>query len=153
MNKQQIRIAIDPGAHGGIAWIDTDGNVQAEKMPDGMTAQIDFLRGLTLMLGSPACLVEKVGGYMPGNSGPAAAKFSRHCGNIEAALYAFGVPVQEVAPGVWMRGIGIPVTDKKERKKAIKEEMARRYPHLKVTLSTADALGMLTWAGKKGGAK
>jgi hypothetical protein len=35
--------------------------------------------------------------------------------------------------------------DKKERKNKIKELMARKYPHLKVTLSTSDALGILTW--------
>ena len=42
--------------------------------------------------------------------------------------------------------IGTMPADKKARKNFIKEEMARRFPHLKVTLGVADALGILTWA-------
>jgi len=35
---------------------------------------------------------------------------------------------------------------KRARKNAIKDAVARRFPHLRVTLSTADALGVLWWA-------
>jgi len=75
----------------------------------------------------------------------AVTKFARHCGQIEAALYALGVSFEDVAPGVWMRSMGKLPKDKGARKRAIRELMARRYPHLKVTLKTADALGILTW--------
>ena len=142
-------IAIDPGASGGIAWIDRDGNVQAEKMPDGMTAICDRLRMLFYDVKNNRTVLEKVGTYVPGNSGPAAATFARHCGHLEAALYCLGYSVEQVAPTVWQRPLGLPA-DKGERKRAIKEAMARRYPHLKVTLATADALAILTWAmGRK----
>lgn len=139
-------IAIDPGASGGIAWVDRDGINQARKMPEGMTAQIDALRELRAEIGEARAVVEKVGFHREGNSASASAKFARHCGHLEAALYVLGIPAEEVAPGVWMRSLGALPKDKRERKSAIREQMQRKNPHLRVTLATADALGMLYWA-------
>ena len=147
-------LAIDPGASGGIACLYEsvgmlDGHTEVFPMPVGMTAQVDLLRSLTQDRppGSVRCFMENVGGYRPGNSGPAACTFARHVGNLEAALYCLGIPVHTVAPGVWMRATcaGLP-KDKPERKKRIKEIMSREYPQLKVTLKTADALGILRYA-------
>ena len=154
-------IAIDPGASGGIAWIDGTGTVSAERMPDGMAAQCDRLRSIAAVLGSGAVAVmERVGGYMPGNAGPGAVKFARHCGNIEAALYCMGVPTEQVGAAQWMQVCGplpkgMDALTKRARKNAIKDAVARRFPHLRVTLSTADALGVLWWAmqRREGGAK
>jgi hypothetical protein len=140
-------IAIDPGASGGIAYID-DGEVQAVPMPEGMSEQIDLIRGLA-RVGHHYCTIENVGGYMPGNSGPAACKFARHVGHLEAACYCLGISVTKVAPQTWMKAVGTFSKEKKERKAQIKEAMARLYPHLKVTLKTADALGILTFAMRK----
>jgi len=138
-------IAIDPGcASGGIAWIDEDGIVRAMNMPDGMTAIADELRTLKAS-GISGALIENVGGYMPGNSATAAVKFARHVGHLEAICYCLGISTAKVAPNTWMTGIGSYPKDKAQRKRAIKEDMARRYPHLKVTLATADALGILTY--------
>ena len=90
--------------------------------------------------------IEKVGTYVPGNSGPAAAKFARHCGHIEALLYAFQLDAIEVTANKWMKGIGTWPKDKAQRKRAIKEAMQKRYARCKVTLATSDALGILTYA-------
>lgn len=139
-------IAIDPGANGGIAWCDNDGSTFVVAMPDGMSAQIDKIRELAASLPNAIVVMERVGGYVPGDSGPAACKFARHCGHIEAACYAFGLPVEQVAPQTWMKSIGALPKDKGARKRAIKEAMARRFPGLSVTLKTADALGILRWA-------
>jgi len=142
-------LAIDPGASGGFAWADIDGIICAVKMPATMTEQLDLLRELSVRLPELTAVMEKVGGYQPGNSGPAAATFARHCGHLEAALYLLGVPVIPVLPAKWMRSIGVPPKlEKGERKNAIKELVARRFPHLKVTLSTADALGILIYSGE-----
>jgi hypothetical protein len=139
-------IAIDPGASGGLAYVD-DGIVQAVAMPEGMTEQIDLIRRLASE-GHHECIMENVGFHMPGNSATATAKFARHCGHLEAACYAYGISVQYVAPQKWQREIGTFSKDKRERKAQIKEAMARLYPHLAVTLKTADALGIFTWAKK-----
>lgn len=168
-----MNIAIDPGASGGIAWRDNDGATYAIPMPDGMTAQVDALREIVAVNPGITATVEQVGGYMPGNAGPGAVKFARHCGHLEAALYCMGVSVSEVPPSKWMVALGhgvgkyLPAGCKdmaeKERKRAraaavrlnknaIKEHMARLHPHIAVTLKTSDALGILAWA-EKGGAK
>lgn len=142
-------LTIDPGASGGIAWTD-DGVIRAVPMPEGMSAQADMIRTIRAEHPGIRGVVEKVGTYVPGNSGPAAATFARHCGHLDAILYCYGIPTEQVAPTVWMKSLGVLPKDKQERKRAIKEAMARRYPHLVVTLKTADALGMLTWAmGRK----
>jgi hypothetical protein len=144
-----ITLAIDPGASGGIAWIDAvRDELCAVPMPEGMTAQADFLRSLAVS-GAKA-IVERVGTYMPGNSGPAAATFARHCGHIDAMLYCLGIPIAaNPTPQTWQKQLGTWPKDKQERKRAIKEAMARRYPHLSVTLKTADALALLTWGMDK----
>jgi hypothetical protein len=143
-------IAIDPGASGGLAWRDNHKISHAEPMPEGMTAQVDRLRAFTAEMPELVAVVERVGGYMPGNSGPAAATFARHCGHIEAALYCLGVPIRHnPTPQTWMKGLGTWPKDKQERKRAIKEWAARRYPHIRVTLKTADALAILAWAEGK----
>lgn len=138
-------MAIDPGEGGGIAWRDREEIVHAENMPGTMPDMVDRIRSIVVeTMGVMICWVEKTGGYMPGNSGPSAAKFARHCGSIETALYALGVPVFQVAPSVWMKKLGTFPKDKKARKNAIKAMMQTRYPHLRVTLKTSDALGILT---------
>lgn len=146
-------LTIDPGAEGGLAWTDQEGTTHAERMPEGMTAQADRLRALAVELPGVVAVIEKVGTYMPGNAGPAAATFARHCGHLEAILYMAGVPTEQVAPGVWQRSLGALPKDKADRKRSVRELMARRFPALVVTLKTADALGMLTWATEKRGAK
>jgi hypothetical protein len=143
-------IAIDPGLSGGIAW-ECDGVVDALPMPQGMTAICDTLRTLAATMRNPVAVVERVGGYMPGNSGPAAATFARHCGQLDAAVYLCGIPLaHNPTPQQWQSGLRTWPKDKGERKRAIKEWAAQRYPHLKVTLKTADALAMLAWAQIKG---
>jgi Holliday junction resolvasome RuvABC endonuclease subunit len=150
MQTADVLLAIDPGANGGIAWYVKDREVSAVPMPDGMTAIVDFLRTLCndfAFLGlQTACYMEKVGGHVKGNNASASCTFARHCGNIEAAMYCFGIPVTQVTPKEWMKHLGKMPADKAERKHHIRDEMSRLYPTLKVTLKTADALGILTYA-------
>ena len=108
--------------------------------------QIDAIRAIAANFKNLKAVVEKVGFHRQGNSATASCKFARHVGHIEAALYTCGIPFVEVTPHKWMAAIGTMPADKKARKNAIKEEMARRFPHLMVTLGVADALGILCWA-------
>lgn len=139
-------LGIDPGASGGFAWLDGEGTVRAEPMPEGLSAQADRLRSLAAELPGLAAALEKTGTYVPGNGGPATATFARHCGNLEGILYVLGISTTQVAPTLWQKALGELPKEKPERKRAIRELMARRYPNLSVTLKTSDALGILTWA-------
>ena len=144
-------IAIDPGASGGLAWTDRDGITHAEPMPPTMTEQADRLRALAAELPGALAVMEKTGTYVHGNSGPAAATFARHCGHLDAILYTLGLPTFTVAPTKWQKALGELPKDKAERKRAIREAMQRRFPALAVTMKTADALGILTWATERKG--
>ena len=142
-------LALDPGQSGGIAWMDDDGIVNCADMPPTPGDIIDHLRMLKANGHTLTAYLEKTGGYVPGNSGPAACKFARGCGLLEGAIMALSIPLVEIAPAVWMKSLGALPKDKRERKNAIKGLMQARYPHLKITLSTADALGLLTYALEK----
>lgn len=146
MTPSPALFTIDPGVDGGYAIQPPFGPIEAAPMPEGMTAQIDAIRAISAQFPMLRAVMERVGFHRPGNSAVATAKFARHCGHLEAALYALGVPFIEVTPRKWMAAIGALPADKQERKRAVREEMARRFPHLKVTLAVADALGILEWA-------
>ena len=64
--------------------------------------------------------------------------YKDNCRTVEV-----GIPFTEVAPGGWMRKLGVLPMDKAERKRANRELMARRFPGMEVTLKTADALGLM----------
>ena len=153
---------IDPGASGGFAWRDHDGIVQAEPMPEGMTAQVDWLgHWRNQHIGCPACM-EKVGTHMKGNAASASATFAGHCDGLRYAMYALGIPqLREPTSRQWQKAVGVPVEPpiakhitgkarekelaarKRRRKAWVQEHVQRLFPHLRVTLKTADALGML----------
>ena len=87
-------IAIDPGANGGLAY-EFYQEVYTEKMPATPKDIYDFLKFLAYKADgyeSITAYIERVGAYVSGNSGPAAAKFVRHCGHLEMALLAQNIP-------------------------------------------------------------
>jgi len=161
-------IAIDPGASGGIARVTKDGRVMSQKMPETLRDIWDQLHELipTTQLDTPQVVyIEKVGTYMPGNSGPSAATFAMHVGALQMALIALKVRHLYVAPKVWMDAFigkqsypSIPketpdkerkrilAVRKAERKTKIKTKAQQIFPNQTVTLATADALGILWYA-------
>lgn len=143
-------ISIDPGASGAIVFDDREGNIKLWPMGDTPGDIVNQLVSAKLAqpIGHPAvCVWERTGTYMPGNSGPSAATFARHCGGIEYALIALGVSQEQVLPNKWMKAVlGAVPKDKKERKNAIKKRMQELYPNLHITLKTADALAIYHYA-------
>lgn len=145
-------IAIDPGAHGGIAVLDIDGEVvEVVKMPDTMADIYEFLSKYSSsmhpleILSSPVCYLEDVGHGMPGQSSVATAKFARHCGHLEMALLALEIPTHTVTPQKWMRHYQLGKSSeysKTEWKNRLKSKAQQLFPHLGKTLSlaTSDAL-------------
>ena len=150
-------IAIDPGASGGIAWRDKGGFTHCEKMPDTPAGILAALKGIKYLFADNACeaILEDVGKGRPGKPGKfqsskSTASFARHCGHIDMALLALGIPRRLVTPQKWQKIVPqkLPTGDenKTARKKIIKQHAEARFPHLKVTLATSDALAMLDWA-------
>jgi hypothetical protein len=145
----KTKIGIDPGASGGITSLTINGDLRVEKMPDTPLGILELLEDMTAQdsqISDLECGLERVGGYRPGNSGPAACKFARHCGHLDVAVLALEIPTRYIAPSVWMQHIlQKTIHDKKERKNAIKAKMQERYPEVKVTLWSADALGIMSY--------
>jgi hypothetical protein len=148
-------MCIDPGKTGAIACMDQSGRVWVDDMPDtigDLWSHFEYHKNN--IDGDPVAYLENVGGYMPGNAGPAAVNFSRHVGHIEMALYAAGIPTTKVSPQTWMKSIGVPkftgtkAKQKTLRKRWIRDFVQRKYPSLKVTINHADALGILCYALK-----
>lgn len=153
-------IAIDPGASGAIVWIGDSLPVQAMEMPPTLRDIWDLLgdikREAVTSNNSLFCAIEKVGTYMPGNSGPSAAKFAEHIGALKMALIGTGIRHEFILPNHWMTSLlgdakpkGSDAASKRLRKNAIKAKMQEIFVDQKVTLTTADALGILYYALKK----
>ena len=147
-------MAIDPGLSGGIAWRDVDGHYHAEKMPQTIKEMYDFFLGMSLGAGSTVVLMEKVGKHRLGNSAQSSATFAKHVGHLEMVLVACELGVDEVTATQWMKEVvpgrpkGVESAQVRARKNYIKDKMQRRHPYLKVTLATADALGILDYLVK-----
>lgn len=152
-------IAIDPGAKGSIVFNDRDGVIHLLNMGATPADIVNQLTTAKLAQPGPAqCVMEKTGTYSPGNSGPAAVTFARHCGGLEFALIALGISHKQIAPQSWMKLLGaLPkaatgstaaqkAAAKKDRKNAIKAIVQQRYPCLHVTLKTSDALALFMLA-------
>jgi hypothetical protein len=143
-------LAIDPGASGGIAWCEPDGNVWCIPMPDTFGDLVDALTSAKAT-GYSTAFVEEVGGFCGvGQPGSAMFKFGKSCGVIEGALMALRFRIELVKPQKWQKHFGLGTTKqaggKADWKRKLKAEAQRRFPTCDVTLKTADALLILDYA-------
>lgn len=142
-----LLIAIDPGAKGGIAVFDGE-TTKAYAMPETPKDILYCIDAIAITDSDIRCVVEKVGFHVKGNSASSSCKFARHCGHVEMALIALGIPFSDVTPQKWMKWLGALPSDKTARKNAIKDNMQRLHPDIRVTLWNSDALALLEWAKK-----
>jgi hypothetical protein len=148
----KTRIGIDPGASGGIAWQHGDAKACAVKMPDTAGDLIELLRDIQFKAEQATddceAHVELVGGFI-GKRQPGSAmfKFGKGAGVIEGALMALGVRVLLHRPQAWQKTFSLGTASQCATstvwKNKLKAEAQRRFPHLKVTNATADALLIL----------
>ena len=77
-------------------------------------------------------------------------RFGEHFGFVKGVIQALEIRLLLVRPQVWQKGFGLGTasacSSKTEWKNKLKAEAQRRFPHLKVTHKTADALLILEWA-------
>lgn len=140
MSKRYI--GIDPGKHGGIAVMESDGSiVDVTKMPE--TPQ-DLLGFLSTYKDNSFCVLERVGG-MPGNGGSAMFNFGKGYGHLQMALIALQIPTEDVTPNKWEKTYQLGSSGKytkTEWKNRLKAKAQQMFPSLgkKITLATCDAL-------------
>lgn len=158
-----VYIGIDPGAAGGLAWIE-NGRIRCTSMPHVTDALWKwFQRWTNRPELRPIALVELVGGYvrgaeMKGDNGGAANgsrmfQFGRQYGEVLMGLTAAGISYKTVAPATWQASLFLKKTRDEasdDHKRRMADDARRRYPDLHVTLSTADAVLICTYLYKTG---
>ena len=77
---------------------------------------------------------------MPGNSARSMFTFGSNYGMWLGLLAAYNIPYTQVTPAKWIRSYGSMPKAKTQRKNHLKHLAQQRYPDLKVTLATADAI-------------
>ena len=98
--------------------------------------------------GELVCVLEEVSGFA-GKAQPGSAmfRFGEHFGFVKGVIQTLEIRLVLVRPQVWQKGFGLGTASscasKTEWKNKLKAEAQRRFPHLNVTLKTADALLIL----------
>lgn len=141
-------IGIDPGGCGGIAVYRTGEPVVAYAMPPTQADVLHLMRELTPEPARSLAFAESFGGFVgKAQPGSSAFKFGRGFGFLLGVLHERGVRVEMVLPRTWQKGFNLGRASASESKahwkRKLRAEAQRRFPALKVTLSTADALLIL----------
>lgn len=148
-------IAIDPGASGGIAISPSDAaTCYAQSMWETEGDVVEGLRLLTQYhAGNVIVYIEEVGGFigspMPGSR---MFTFGRGFGFLLGVLQALSCRIELVRPQKWQKALSLGTrgeASKNEWKAKLKAHAQRLYPHIKVTLATADALLILDYGRKQ----
>ena len=156
-------VAIDPGASGGIAEINTDRMmISVMKMPESTKEILQALK--KYKYANSMILLEKQQARpsrwdsvidaktqkpkkVPIAAGASSAwSFAQHYGELRGILEALELTVIEYRPQEWMKLAGIRRKNKGESqtdwKNFLKSKAQQMYPGTKVTLAVADALIM-----------
>lgn len=146
--KDRKIIAIDPGAHGGIAIfsVDKDRLIEVVKMPDTPQDLLDLISKYQI---NSKCYLEKVGG-LPGMGGSSMFNFGKGFGHLEMALLCRKIPTTEVTPQKWQKALQLGTKGHKSTsqwKNKLKAKAQQLYPKVpKITLAISDALLILEYA-------
>ena len=141
-----VIIGIDSGVNGGACILFPDKEAQAS--PIGNVSDLcDFLNSANQYARthnfSILAIVEEVTGYIGGKPQPASRSFvlGKSYGAILGLLIGLEIPFRTVRPQKWQQGLsGIRGIEYSARKKRLREHAVMRYPQLKPTMKTADAI-------------
>ena len=142
-------IAIDPGKSGGLA-VFFNGKVLTHSMPETDGDVLDLLREhLEMSIAreetEQICVLEQVGGFVgKGQPGSAMFTFGAGFGFLKGCIQALEMRLELVRPQEWQKCLGLGTASNcasaREWKNKLKAEAQRRFPQLRVTHKTADAL-------------
>ena len=136
-------IGIDPGLSGGVCAFGKD---RFEAYAFTTMADVAFLfAGLLIKnkISDIKAYIEEPPVFFQGAGGGLAsqAKLHRNLGQYEGLLMGLGIPFETVSPKKWQKGLpGLAKLKGVERKRALKNLAVQRYPQLKPTLKTCDAI-------------
>lgn len=139
-----VSIGIDPGIGGAIAILcrlAPTGPIEVSKLSpwDGEQHAADLLRPYS-KVPQATIFLEKVNA-MPGQGLASTWKFAQNYGFYRGLAISLKIPLIDVRPVEWQRGLGLPkAKSKTDHKRNLKDLAAARFPRCRVTLKTADAL-------------
>ncbi len=146
-------LAIDPGASSGAyAYRTEDGTIGGGNLPKTPIELVDLFKDLEEKVKPGIVYIEKTGTYVPGNAGPGAVKFARHCGALDVIPFAIGLPSVYISAAGWMNYFaGRPKGDgtKDSRKTFFYEKAATRFANIKINKRQGDAYCLLIYAMSK----
>lgn len=141
-------IAIDPGKGGGLAYFNGD-----EVCTRKYTTEQEFTDHISsLPLSGTVGVFEDVPVFVSSaTSSSSSFKLGYNYGFQVGVLRSLKVSVNLVRPQVWQKGLsGLkPKMGYSERKRMLKCNASRIFPHQKVTHAVADALLILYWYAEK----
>ena len=133
-------IGIDPGKSGGLAlWQDKLG-MTANRMP---STEQDVYWILKDAPGPTSYAYIEYVHSTPQMGVRSAFTFGQGYGFLRGVLVACSIPFEEVRPQVWMSEFGMKKAkseSKTQWKHRLRQKAQQLFPHLEVTLATADAL-------------
>ena len=138
-------VAVDPGVNGGIAWWDVDQGAQAIRMPETDGDILATFRGLRAA-GARRIVMELPAKAIFGAGHSSLAVLHRNVGFIQGVAMTLGFELHLLPPQKWLASLSLkkrPGEEQRHWKNRLKEEAQRRFPNLRVTLNTADALLIL----------
>ena len=158
-----VYIGIDPGKNGGIGAIYSNGDMMkdykyqayAVKCPEtvmDMAQELSDIKrdfsGLTDKNEHEAKLaIEKVHAF-PGQGVTSMFTFGKGYGQWLGIIATLGIPYVEITPYSWQKYYGKLPKDRKLKKNTLKHYAQQRFPDLKPTLVTADAILIANWLYK-----
>lgn len=169
-----IHIGIDPGASGGIAWVNDQGTAyNAAKMPETERELLDLFETILkaeqryieqhdeVVFERPVAraVIERV--WSSPQMGVASAfKFGANVGRLHMALVAARVPFDESTPQKWQKVMGCQVGKSRASggpaggdKNITKRRAQALFPAMKVTHAIADALLIAEFCRRMHGAQ
>ena len=153
-SHSKVYIGIDPGKSGGLCVIEND-FVKAYPCPDNMQDMaILFAMAIsTNKTKEVVAYIEKVWAR-PNDAKGSIWKFAENYGAWKGIAAAYEVDLIAVAPQVWIKYYNTPKLDKTRRKRYLRDKAKVLHPSLKkVTLKTADAILIATYAKEKDSGK
>ena len=136
----RIYIGIDPGKGGGIGLIYNDVAyckkcpATVSEMAEEIKTCVDIAPDIQKM-----AIIEAVHS-MPNQGVKSCFTFGEGYGKWLGILAAHKIPYTQVTPQKWMRHYGSLSKDKKDRKNQLKHLAQQRFPEIKITLATSDAI-------------
>jgi len=140
----RLNVAIDPGKSGGICAFNED-HTLIQKCPETIKDMADLMKEIKSLSDDVFTIIELVHAF-PGNGSVSSFKFGRNYGEWLGILASLEIPYVQVSPNKWMKHFGAMPKEKKDRKNHIKHLAQQRFPDLKITLATSDAVLMALYA-------